>query len=126
MAKEPRSDGKRPEDEGQPDFDEDLESRRKVPDYDEGVALPGDRPLEANDLVTAAEQRRGEPVRTRLARELPEDAPARAERLGKIYEETDEDGNDVNRELVADETDETSGLSPEEAAMHVVEEGDEL
>jgi hypothetical protein len=126
MAQERRTDAKRPEDEGQPDFDEDLESRRKIPDYDEGVALPGDRPREANDLVTAQEQRRGESLRTRLAREVPDEPAARRERVGKLYEETDSDGTDDVKELVADETDDTSGLAPEEAAMHVVDEEDEL
>ncbi len=117
---------KQPEDEGLPDFDEDLESRRRIPDYDEGLPLPGDRPLESLDLVTASEQRRGESLRTRLAREVPDDARPRRERIGRLYEETGDDGPDVSEELVADETDDTSGLSPEEAALHIVEEDDEL
>ena len=115
-----------PEDEGQPDFDEDLESRRKLRNYDEGESLPGDRPLESRDLVTAEEQRRGETLGTRLAREAPDEPRPPRNRVGKLYEELDEDGTDVNKELVADETDDTSGMSPEEAAMHVVDEDDEL
>ena len=115
---------KRPEDEGQPDFDEDLESKRKIPNYDEGLPLPGERPLESLDLVTAEEQRRGQSIETRLARELP-DEPRPARERHRIFEET-EDGEDVTKELVADEADETSALSPEEAALHVVEEEDEL
>lgn len=126
MSEERRRDGKRPEDEGIPDFDDDLESRRKIADYDEGIALPGDRPLESRDRVTAQEQREGEPLRTRLAREVPDEPQPRPDRLGRIYEKTDEEGDDVYAELVADETDETSGLSPEESAMHILDEDEEL
>lgn len=115
---------KRPEDEGQPDFDEDLESKRKIPDYDEGQPLPGERPLESLDLVTAEEHRRGESIETRIAHELPDEPRPERERH-RIFEET-EDGEDVTRELVADEADDTSGLSPEEAALHIVEDDDEL
>jgi hypothetical protein len=126
MTDERRRENKQPEDEGQPDFDEDLESRRGISDYDEGPVLPGDRPLESLDLVTAEEQRRGESLNTRLAREVPDQPPPQRGRVGRLFEETDDDGTDVNKELVADETDDTAGLSPEEAAMHVVDEGDEL
>jgi hypothetical protein len=126
MSAEQRRDGKSPEDEGMPDFDEDLESRRKLRDYDEGTALPGDRPLESSDLVTAAEQRAGESLDTRLAREVPDEPRPPRQRLGRLFEETDEDGADVNKELVADETDDTAGLSPEESAMHIVEGDEEL
>jgi hypothetical protein len=125
MSEAQRRDGKSPEDEGLPEFDEDLESRRKIPDYDEGMPLLADRPLESWDRVTATEQRRGESLNTRLAREIPDEIRPDRERPGRIYEET-ENGADVNKELVADEADDVAGLSPEESAMHIVEEDDEL
>lgn len=125
MARERRTDSKTPEDEGIPDFDEDLRKRRII-DHDEDLPVPGDRPLAAFDRVTPADQREDESINTRLAREVPDVLPETHEHPGRIVEPTDEDGNDVIKELVADETDDTAALAPEEAALHLVEEDDEL
>lgn len=123
MPGERRRPARSPEDEGIPDFDEDLR-RKRLTELDEELPLPGDRPLGANDLVTPAEQRDGETVRTRVAREIPDDVPDRTDdQPGRMVEET-EDGKDVTRELVADETDDRAGLTAEEAAVHVVEDED--
>src|SRR4051812_49270290 len=103
------------EDEGIPDLDPDYEEKRKGSDLDEGIALPGDRPLESFDKVTAREQRQRDSVNTRHAREEPDvfERERRRETVGRLVEET-EDGRDVTKELEADESDDRAGLSPEE------------
>lgn len=106
-----------PEDEGIPDLDEDTRKKRGNADLDEELPLPGDRPLEANDLTTVREQLQGESINTRVARELPDEQPEAEDTVGHLVEET-EDGVDVTKELVADETDDDEALSAEEAAMH--------
>jgi uncharacterized protein DUF5709 len=96
--------------------------RRRSTEDDE-VPVAGDRPLGAFDRVTAREQREGESLNTRVAREIPDEVPEDpdgADRIGRIYEEL-EDFVDVTKELVADESDDVNGLTPEEAAMHIVE-----
>src|SRR5687768_16179655 len=103
-----------PEDEGVPPFDENAPER---PSDDEEPILPIDRPLASHDRVTASEQRQRETLRTRIAREIPDDAPQREDNVpGRFYEET-VDGDDVTREVEATETDDRSGLSAEEAAV---------
>jgi len=115
---------KSPEDEGMPDADEDLRRKRLIEQDEDMPVPPDDRPLAAFDEALVSD--RPETVLTRHAREVPEDATPAREVVPRFYEETDEDGNDVEKELVARSTDDTAGLSPEEAAMHVVEEDDEL
>jgi hypothetical protein len=122
MAEPERRPSNTPEDEGIPDFDEDLR-KRKLIEQDEDMPLPSDRPLAAFDRVTPTEQRRGESVNTRVAREVPDQLPESHEHPGRIIEPAgDGDGADIYRELIADETDDGAALSPEEAAMHIVEE----
>ena len=108
------------EDEGIPPSDENA--RERPSDDDQEIFLPGDRPVASLDRVTASEQRERETLRTRIAREQPEEAPHREDdTAGRFYEET-EDGEDVTREVEATETDDRDALSPEEAAMHYREE----
>lgn len=116
-----------PDDDGIPELEEEFARKRHLAEDDEIPVRPADTPLAAFDRVTAAEQRRGETIRTRVAREVPDVLPERPDdRLGhKIYEETDEDGTDIFKELVADEDDDSAGLSPEEAAMHIVDPDDD-
>ncbi len=126
MAEPRRRASKSPEDEGIPDFDEDIR-KRKLIEQDDDMPVPGDRPMAAFDRVTPGDQREGETVTTRVAREVPDEAPESHEHPGRLVDVSgDEDGNDVVRELVADEADDDAALAPEEAAMHIVEENDEL
>ena len=125
MAEPQRRPSKTPEDEGIPDFDEDLR-KRKLIEQDEDMPIPGDRPLAAFDRVTPSDQRQDETVKTRIAREVPDESPESHEHPGRLVDvASDEDGNDIVRELVADEADDDAALAPEEAAMHIVEEDDE-
>jgi hypothetical protein len=108
------------EDEGIPPSDENAPERPS--DDDQEVVLPADRPLASRDRVTAGEQRERETLRTRVAREQPDDAPQREdEQPGRFYEET-VDGQDVTREVEATETDDRAGLSAEEAAVNYRDE----
>ena len=86
---------------------------------------PGDRPLAAFDRITPGDQRDTESVNTRAAREVSDEQPASHTRPGRMVNPTGEGGADVDRELIADETDDDSAPSPEEAAMHLVEEDEE-
>jgi uncharacterized protein DUF5709 len=124
---EERYHAKSPEDEGIPDVDSDLRRRRLI-EMDEDLPIPADdRPLGAYDRPTVVELREDETVNTRRAREVP-DEPHKHRRhdvVGRLYEEPGEAGRDVIKELVAEETDDTAGLSPEEAAMHIEFSDDE-
>ena len=112
---------KHPEDEGIPPSDEGV-PERPSDDNEHQPVLPADRPLEAHDAVTASEQRRGDSLNTRLAREEPESSGTKGEprrdQAGRLIETT-EDGRDVTKELVAEEVDDDAGLSAEEAAVSI-------
>jgi hypothetical protein len=124
MAEPARKHERTPEDEGIPDFDEDLRRRRLV-NADEGMAVPGERPAAARDRVTPAEQRERESMGTRAAREIPDEEPDGTEpRVGRIYDELS-GWIDTTKELVADETDDVAGMTAEEAAMRALEEQEE-
>lgn len=115
---------KRPEDEGIPPSN-DPTPERPSDDDELQPPVPGDRPYGANDLVTASEQRRGESIRTRAAREMPDVGPDdevsdEGRPVGRLYEPT-EGGRDVVGELVAEETEDEAGLAAEEAAVSVHE-----
>jgi hypothetical protein len=111
-----------PEDDGLPDFDDRIR-KLKLIEQDEDLPVPADRLLAAFDNVTAEDMRRGDSLRTRLARELPDVPSHHIERIvGRIVDEDTRDGEDVTGELVGTETDDTAALAPEEAAMHEVPE----
>jgi hypothetical protein len=97
---------------------------------DEGIHRSPDDDQEkanADDDVTAArgqtvrEQRSGETLRTRVAREESEREPREAHREspGRLVEQTDGDGADIVKELVADESDDRVAYTAEEDAMSV-------
>jgi hypothetical protein len=112
---------KHPEDEGIPPSDDPVPNRPSDDD-EQQPPLPGDRPYGAEDRVTIGEQRRGESLRTRVAREIPDVSEQTSDRsenpppVGRLHEPT-EDGADVVAELVAEETGDDVGLTAEEAAM---------
>jgi hypothetical protein len=74
-----------------------------------------DRPLGAEDHTTASEQREGDTIDERLARELPDRGGRRPPESSTVAEE---DIPDDESELIG-EAAEVEGTAPEEAAMHV-------
>ena len=104
--------------EGQPD----LSDARP----DEEVVLPGESAGASRDYgTTSAEQRAGEPLGDRLAREASGEEPVDGNALsGRLVDPESNIGElDETPELVAMEEEEDSGpLSPEEQAMHIEEE----
>lgn len=125
-------------------YDDDDLDREGIPDLetplnqDEGIVAPGDRPKAADDYgVTAAEQRRGEPIAERVTREVPDptsddldvdDADRSYEALargnGRIVEPGSEDVDRVDDEKDAVGTmyDDEGAPSAEEAAMHITDQ----
>ena len=88
----------------------------------DGVLVPGDAPVAADEYgTTAEEQHRGEPLDTRLAREEPDVLPAGDETVGRLlHTDVDVDSLDKEASEVAVEVPEDhAGLSAEEAAMHI-------
>jgi len=64
-----------------------------------------------------------EPLYRRVRREEPElDGRIGAEMAGHLMDPDEGGGPDLEKDLVAEEQDDPSSLSPEEAAMHVEEE----
>ena len=107
-------------------------------------AVPGDRPVEANEYgTTAAEQAAGEPLDLKLSRELPDVDPATAtaddsdataqpfptdadERVGRLVQPDQGTAEDDEKDEVAGSvgTDQ-GGFSAEERAMHIDPEASE-
>lgn len=108
--------GRHAEDEGIPQFDEEVPERPS--DDDQEIPFPSDRPRIADDRLTPAEQREREPIADRIDREEPDVDEQEEQRStpGRLVEETP-DGRDVTRELEADETGDQAGLAAEEAAV---------
>lgn len=98
----------RPEDEGIPDHAADTstayDDRPRLDDSP--PALPADEPQAVDDFgVTAAEQRQGEPMDQRLAREEPDEGAR----------------SDSEQDMIATEQGKAGGgLTAEEAAMHAL------
>lgn len=119
------------EDEGIPDQSDALPGKVITGDAQEDPPVPRDRPVAVDDFgMTADEERTGEPLDGRLARELPDttalgaDADGqpypedRDERAGRFAEVPAEDGKD--QDLVAEDVGtDNGGFAPEERAMHV-------
>jgi hypothetical protein len=74
-----------------------------------------DRPLGVDDHTTASEQREGDSLDERVAREVPDRGGRRPTESTTIAEE---DAPDDEAELVGEGA-EVEGTAPEEAAMHV-------
>jgi hypothetical protein len=113
------------EEEGIPDLEGPLREKEMTGDGQEGIVLPRDHPVAADEYgTTADEQHRGEPLDLRLSREEPDVLDALEEDDGGrlrgdlLAEDVDVDAVDGEKDLVAVETDEV-GLGPEMGAMHI-------
>src|SRR6476646_10191778 len=119
------SDGNDLESEGIPDLFESPPGQDVETDSD-GMMAPGDAPNASVDYgTTSREERAGEPLSQRVRREEPEvglgdlgagDEEPQAARL--VAEDTDIDMPDLEDDAVAVESEDGTGLSAEEAAMH--------
>ncbi|MEU2247099.1 DUF5709 domain-containing protein [Streptomyces sp. NPDC019224] len=129
---------------------EQLDTEDTLDDPDVGDVLdrgysPPERPYAVDDLgTTAAEQRRGETLESRLAREVPEDGAPSGDGVGDVVDGDGEpwDGEvgtvragRLTRDLDIDEPDSTAGedvgidgaaASAEEAAVHVIADVQDL
>lgn len=121
-----------PEDEGVPDYADDTSTAYDEADRprfnDSPYPVPADEPQMIDEYgVTAAEQRRGEPLAERLREEEPElTEPAELseeEQAGRLVEPDEGIRADTEPELFAGETPAASGgLTAEEAAVYEVTE----
>lgn len=82
---------------------------------------PHDSPLGAEGWgTTAAEQREGEPLAGRLAREQPETAEQEDPReVGRLVQPDEGVREDTEADLIGQDSGDTAGLSAEEAALHL-------
>jgi hypothetical protein len=94
-------------------------------DADAGEAMEDlisdmDRPLGAEDHTTAEEQGDGDTIDDRTRREQPQRV-RRRDRV-ELTDEADGEGVDAEAEMVGSQADQFGPESPEQAAMHVVDE----
>jgi hypothetical protein len=91
-----------------------------VDDLLDGIVPPRDQPLVAGgDGVTAAEQRTGETLSQRAAREVPEGGEADDDTLGRLVQpDPGVAGLDAEPDELATEVPDLDGLSAEEQAIH--------
>ncbi|MDX6266347.1 MAG: hypothetical protein QOD70_1087 [Frankiales bacterium] len=109
------------EDEGIPDPG-DLEPEQEATGQLElTTEPPHDSPLGVEGWgTTAAEQREGEPLSGRLAREQPEGGyPEEPRDVGRVVEPDEGAHSDTEPDLVASDSGDMAGLSAEEAALHL-------
>lgn len=124
--------GSRFEDEGIPDLQDGTPEQQEASDPQQ-APLPHDQPTAVLDFgTTAEEQRRGETLDMRVAREVPDvpdaggnpDAtyPDHPDRVGRIVQPDQGSRDDTEPDAVADEVGaDGGGYLPEERAMHVEE-----
>ncbi len=113
------------DEEGVPDLGGPLPEKVGTGDPQEGLPPPNDRPGPSVDWgVTGEEERHGEPLGVRVAREVP-DTEVTGEEPG-VQLVGDDVLDDREKDLVADATPlpPGQGQSSEEAAVHVVDEDD--
>jgi hypothetical protein len=123
------------DEEGIPDLEGPLPEKAATGDPQEGASPPSDSPVSLEWGVTADEQRAGEPLGSKLDRELPDvfDDPERLERVDEAVEGAHGvrlvDPSDDDVALVDDEADavawsadDTEGQTAEEAAVHTIED----
>lgn len=124
---EPGRDPRSPlEDQGIPDLEDGAPERERAADPEE-PAVPRDVPSAVDDFGTTAEEQRAmESLDARLARERPEvpreSGPADPKPAGRLVRpdaDLPEDGAEVAADIGAD----SGGMTAEEQAMHVDEEG---
>jgi hypothetical protein len=116
-----RRDADGPEDEGLPDHEPPLPQKEATGDAQEGMLISRrDHPRAAASFgTTAAEQREGESLDDRVAEEQPDEEPAERPQAGRLVEE-DRGLIDTEKDEVGLEaTEDTEGLTAEEAAMRV-------
>lgn len=122
------------EDEGIPDLQDGTPQQQWARDPEESP-LPGEEPVALDDFgTTAEEQRAGEPLDSRLARERPDrsteneddpDAPwpawaPPAESPGRLVDPDEGVRSDTEREAIASDVGvDGGGYSAEEDAMHI-------
>ena len=97
--------------------DEDEDSGRSLEDFISDM----DRPLGAEDAVTADEQVHGDTIEDYTRRE--ERTARRHDPSVDLIDDGDEDGYDGNGEMTGDlEPGDDGPASPEQAAMHIVDQ----
>ena len=123
-----------PEDEGLPEVQQDDSPTMAEAEDPEFAPLPGEQPGASVDVgTTAREQAEGESLDSRLAREVPDDAPGvrpaadHDHTTPQLEQDVDTDlGTDSGTERTADDIEATvdeptGGESPEERAMHLTD-----
>jgi hypothetical protein len=123
-----------PEDEGIPEVSQDDSPTMERAEDPQFAPLPGERPGASIDFgTTAAEQAEGESLDGRLAREIPDDAPAvrPAEDPQRAHAQLEQDldttpPTDSGTERTADDMEATAdapvgGEGPEESAVHIID-----
>lgn len=119
---EERTGREMPEDEGIPDLDQALPEKEITGDPQEGLVVPRDEPRAVEEHgTTAGEQREGESLDERLAREEQEKdqgGPRPRESAGTLAE----DGfglTDAEKDEVGDQAEAVEGRTAEEEALRV-------
>jgi hypothetical protein len=121
----PRPAGRTLDDEGVPDLEGPLPEKELTGDSQEGVPPPSDRPASFDYGVTPEEDSRGEPISVRVAREQPdvvvadEDEPSVRLVDDEALQPGEEPPVDEDELIGTAEEPGESGLSAEEAAVHV-------
>jgi hypothetical protein len=111
------------DDEGVPDLDAPLPGTAITGDPQEGPAPPADAPRATVDHgTTAAEQRHGESLDLRLARENPDTEPVSDPEIPALVGDPVLDDREAELVGVDVHQDPALGRSAEEDAVHVVEE----
>jgi hypothetical protein len=123
-----------PEDDGIPEVAQDDSPTLQRAEDPEFMAMPGESPTATVDVgTTAREQAEGESLDSRLAREIPDDAPdvrpaADPSRAGAQFEQdldttphTDSGTNATADDVEATADPAVGGEGPETAAMHITE-----
>ena len=121
------------EDDGVPDIADDDHPTSALAEDPEFAPVPGERPGASTDFgTTAFEQSEGEPISTRLDREVPDEArdirPAedpdrRAPQLEQdgVSDRADSFTDSVTDDVTATGEDPADGEGPEERAVHVTD-----
>jgi hypothetical protein len=106
--------------EGIPDLEGPLPEKAATGDGQEGTPPPSSRPASFDYGVTASEQRAGEPISVRVARERADIVNA-DEPTPVLVSDSNEAGDDTEKDLFADASYEEPSLSAEEAAVHITD-----
>ena len=109
------------EEEGIPDPGDLTPEQEATGQLEQTTEPPHDSPLGVEGWgTTPEEQRQGEPLAGRLARELPEDVyPEEPRGVGRVVEPDEGVRSDTESELVARDSGDTAGLSAEDEALHL-------